>query len=170
MFSVNYMPAPGSTVVGSLISLYFQVGSLSVASITASNFALTPSALFTTSPSKVAPSAVPSQGNLNGTAFPNASDWTFAILFDKKDNIGAERSLSFDLSATGLDLIDFTRLGLRIQRVGSPGVDPGQRGGSDKLIGIDPTLTSTVPVPAAGLMLLGALGGLAALRRRRKAA
>lgn len=29
---------------------------------------------------------------------------------------------------------------------------------------------SQVPVPAAGLMLLGALGGLAALRRRRKAA
>jgi hypothetical protein len=33
------------------------------------------------------------------------------------------------------------------------------------------TLTpATVPVPAAGLMLLGALGGLVALRRRRKAA
>ncbi|MEK6205761.1 MAG: VPLPA-CTERM sorting domain-containing protein, partial [Amylibacter sp.] len=31
-------------------------------------------------------------------------------------------------------------------------------------------LTATIPVPAAGFLLLGGLGGLAALRRRRKAA
>ena len=32
------------------------------------------------------------------------------------------------------------------------------------------TVTATVPLPAGGLLLLTALGGMAALRRRRKAA
>jgi hypothetical protein len=36
--------------------------------------------------------------------------------------------------------------------------------------GLDGARIALVPVPAAGLMLLGALGGLAALRRRKKAA
>ena len=46
--------------------------------------------------------------------------------------------------------------------------DTGPKGGST---GIQFAIeASAVPVPAAGLMLLGGLGGLAALRRRRKAA
>ena len=35
---------------------------------------------------------------------------------------------------------------------------------------LDNVRLSTVPLPAGGLLLLGALGGIAALRRRRKAA
>lgn len=46
------------------------------------------------------------------------------------------------------------------------------RGGGNVRIGgivAAPTTTPTVPVPAAGFLLIGALGGLAALRLRRKA-
>ena len=43
---------------------------------------------------------------------------------------------------------------------------PGDNGGPV----LDNVKLSAVPLPAGGLLLLGALGGIAALRRRRKAA
>lgn len=48
----------------------------------------------------------------------------------------------------------------------------GQAQGSDSTLAADPAATtlSPVPLPASGLLLIGALGGLAVLRRRRKAA
>ena len=41
---------------------------------------------------------------------------------------------------------------------------------SDQTSNVNATLVAAVPIPAAGLLLLGALGGLGLMRRRRKAA
>jgi hypothetical protein len=54
--------------------------------------------------------------------------------------------------------------GLRFQQVS--GGDTDEESSSDKLLFNPP---AAIPVPAAGFLLIGALGGLAALRRRRRA-
>jgi hypothetical protein len=44
------------------------------------------------------------------------------------------------------------------------------KSGTNDGFGVDGVMVAAVPLPAAGFLLVGALGGLAALRRRRKAA
>jgi hypothetical protein len=168
-FSVSYGAAAGATSVSSAIGLYFFVTGADPMGIAASNFLLDPNDPFdSTTPIKVTPAdALMGFGNMNGSAFPDASDWTFAILLDKFDDIGAEHSLTFDLENTigTVELSDFARLGVRAQRQGS--INDDDRPGSDKLIGFA-TPPSVVPLPAAGWMLIAGVAGLGAMRRRKK--
>lgn len=72
--------------------------------------------------------------------------------------------LVFDFADLGLDLSMLDRIGLRFQSVI---FDCGTEDcSSDKVVS---TTVSTVPVPATGLLLLSALGGLGILMRRRTA-
>lgn len=73
--------------------------------------------------------------------------------------------LTFDFADLGLDLSSLTRVGLRFQSVI---FDCGGAGcTSDKVISGG---VSEVPVPAAGVLLVTALGGLGFMSRRRRAA
>ncbi|AXI47009.1 hypothetical protein C1J03_13855 [Sulfitobacter sp. SK012] len=95
----------------------------------------------------------------------SSGDFDLAIRFDKLSVYPT--SQSFFLSGEFFAM-DFTRVGLRFQEVGV-----GQLGGgSNKMIGIPgtPPPVNEVPLPAAGWMLMAGLGGLAAARRRRRAA
>lgn len=69
---------------------------------------------------------------------------------------------TFQISSTLLALTDIERIGLRFQTVSGANVTQS----SAKVIGT-PEGPSVVPIPAAGLMLLTALGGLAFARRRK---
>lgn len=66
-------------------------------------------------------------------------------------------SLTFDLSVFAESMPNFFGAAARWQEVGFDNEDSG-------------TGMGVVPLPAAGWLMLGALGGLAALRRKRKAA
>ena len=70
---------------------------------------------------------------------------TFAAGFDFADFLAALESGDF-------------RIGLHVRSL--------EGGASDSFV--SSSVPSAVPIPAAGFLLLGALGGLAALRRRRK--
>jgi hypothetical protein len=80
--------------------------------------------------------------------------------------VGESLTISLNF-VVGFDFTDFLaaleegdfRIGLHVRSLGEDGEE------SDGFV----NTPSVVPVPAAGFLLIGALGGLAALRRRRKA-
>lgn len=79
---------------------------------------------------------------------------------------GLNTTLSFDVFYTGvasLDLTTFSQWGIRTQSVGSY---PDGGSGSLKAFNSVPTAPSPVPLPASGLLLLGALGMLGWSRRK----
>lgn len=92
----------------------------------------------------------------------------FGIGFGTNDNTRQiDLPFSFKLDDQGgtLGLDNLQYVGLRFQTVGTLGQDgPGNE--SEKLIG-QPSV-SPVPLPAAGWMLLAGVGGLAAMRRRKR--
>lgn len=64
-----------------------------------------------------------------------------------------------------LTLASFEGIGLRYKESNNGGT-----GKSDKLFSATPDVLAPVPLPAAGLLMLGALGGLGVAARRRKSA
>ena len=64
-----------------------------------------------------------------------------------------------------LTLASFEGIGLRYKESNN-----GGNGSSDKLFSATPDVPAPVPLPAAGLLMLGALGGLGVAARRRKTA
>jgi hypothetical protein len=80
---------------------------------------------------------------------------------------GADRfqMFSFDITAVGLDVADFLgqTFALRGQSIGANGDSAKQFGFAPTTVDID----NTVPIPGAGVMLLGGLSALTALRRRK---
>lgn len=101
--------------------------------------------------------------NLNGlTNHP----FTFALEYDKDDQIGLV-ALTFSIVDMGYSLMDFSMVGLRFKESNN---NAGQTGNdeSDKLFSSTTIAPPPVPLPAAGWLLMGALGGLAAMRRVKK--
>lgn len=76
-------------------------------------------------------------------------------------NTDAYNNVAFTFSG----VFDTVRLTDVTMQFGSPSATAGRTGGFD----VANISVSPVPVPAAGLLLVGALGGMAALRRRRVA-
>jgi len=104
--------------------------------------------------------------NLNNS---NASEFDFGLKYDKNDQIGLT-PLTFMLSDYNgaITLSDFTRIGLRFKQSNNNEQRAGRRE-SDKLISSSQQPMAPVPLPAAGLLMIGALGGLIGLRRRKHA-
>lgn len=105
-------------------------------------------------------------GGFTGGSFNSYTFGTLVRIGTNGSASGLNTSVAFDIDLAGLTAADFTTLGLRVQTVGA---SPDGGGGSLKLRNDDPTTVSTVPVPAAGVLLIGALGGLGLLRRRKSA-
>lgn len=162
-FVVSLEFAPGS-FFGSVIALHFDVGTgYGAMALRASDFA--PVAAASTS-GVIAYGAAPPQTNMNGTGY---SGFDFSLLFDKKDAVGGAKALSFRLEDANalLTLGAFAAIGVRVQEVGLTMA-------SDKLVGHgtfsdDNPPLPVVPLPATGLLLLGALGVAGALGLRHRA-
>lgn len=178
----------GVSTSGSVIAIWFYLEYYSDTDLTLSNLALDSGAAPTSGKAEgggppnsrpdlltiLDPSDPSGPYTVSNSSGPNTLDWSFAILFTKDDEITGSNNLTFDLADANNALVldDFARVGLRIQEVAGPGFS----GKSDKLIG-GPNYTPPpanppappVPLPAAGWMLIAGLGGMAALRRRRKA-
>ena len=108
----------------------------------------------------------------------------YFLSFDYGNNRNSQSStipeiLSFGLGATGYTLDIFAQSSLTASAIyefvagsvtetlyfADTGTTPGDRGGPL----LDNVTVSAVPLPAGGLLLMGVLGGLAALRRRKSA-
>lgn len=113
-------------------------------------------------------------GGLNFSGGGGAVDNDFDVLFEVGTSgaaSGLNTTLSFDVNYAGaavLDLLTFSNFGIRTQTVGPA---PTGGDGSLKAFNSNPTIPpiSAVPLPAAGWMLIAALGGLGVASRRKKA-
>lgn len=87
----------------------------------------------------------------------NTTGWSSLILGIKAGNNSDPTWAAFTIN--GPETYSFT-------------IDPKQGSGLSHLVlyGVASVVTTSIPVPAAGFLLIGGLGGLAALRRRRKKA
>lgn len=93
----------------------------------------------------------------------------FGLLYDKDDEIGlTQLTFAIDDQGGAIELGDFSRVGLRFQESNN---NQGQTGNgeSDKLVSTTTVPVGAVPLPAAGWLMLGALGGMVGLRRRKRA-
>ena len=105
---------------------------------------------------------VPLGGNSNNLNPFDTTAFDVVLAFFNNNSIADLGStLTFNLSDKGgtLTLDDFASVGLRYQSANN-------QAGSDKLIG-EPVNPAPVPLPAAGLLLLGGIGALAAAARRK---
>lgn len=159
VFLVDIALEAGS-LTGSILAMFFDVGA-NYGDMSVTDGSYDPSSITSTS-GVVAPSSVGSNENLNGVPAAITDLFDFALEFAMNDAVGTN-ALSFKLTDANdaLALSDFNYLGLRVQQVGPNGED------SDKLVA---TSTPVVPLPAAGWLLLGGIGGIAALKRRKKKA
>ena len=109
-------------------------------------------------------------GNINFNSsgfdayFSQIGSGTFDFIFE----LASQTTISttpFTFDIGGVSTGDFDLVGLRFQSI------TGGTVGSSKIVGVPntPDQPTPVPVPAAGLLLIGGLGGLAALRRSRAA-
>lgn len=155
-FEVDVSLGIGS-LVGSIITLYFDVGT-NYAAMDVDDCCYVPSSASSTS-GVIDPGSVSSFGQIGSNVY---TGFDFALEFDKKDGVGGDTSVSFKLDDGNgiLALEDFYAMGVRVQEV-------GPQGASDKLFGY--VSLTPVPLPAAGWLLLAGVGGLAAMRRRNKA-
>lgn len=106
-------------------------------------------------------------GNLNGLALPSfegvACYKSTGPVWPSRDvNPVVVQILDPD---SVLTLASFKGIGLRYKESNNGGA-----GSSDKLFSATPDIPAPVPLPAAGLLMLGALGGLGVAARRRKTA
>jgi len=99
-------------------------------------------------------------GGFTGGSFNSFTFDTLVRIGNQGSSSGLNTMVMFDMLAAGLDTGDFSAVGIRIQSVSGAGNTT-----SLKLINDTPT---TVPLPAAGFLLLGALGGLGFAARRRR--
>jgi hypothetical protein len=144
-----------SGVAGMLSGVFFDISgiTLSVSDILNESIAL---ANFGTDTGNVG-GGVNMNGTYTDTNATNNPTFDFGLRIAQTDV--SVTPFTFQISSALLGLDDLEGVGLRFQSV--PVV------GSAKIIG---TPLSAVPLPAAGFLLIGALGGLAALRRRRNLA
>lgn len=99
-------------------------------------------------------------GGFTGGSFNSFTFDTVVRIGTNGSASGLNTMVMFDMLAAGLDVGDFSAVGIRIQTVSGAGGTT-----SLKLINRTPT---TIPLPAAGLLLLGALGGLGMTGWRRR--
>jgi hypothetical protein len=111
-------------------------------------------------------SSVPLGGNSNNLNPFDTTPFDLVLAFYNNDGVGRlESPLTFRISDQGgtLTLDNFLAVGLRFQSANNDE-------GSDKLVGTPVTPPEVIPLPAAGWLLIGGLAGLAAMKRRRRAA
>lgn len=152
----------GSTgVFGKLSGVFFDVSGKTVAKTDIVNSNVTIQD-FATNTYDVTHGVTMAGGYDNGLHYgPQSLDFDFGFRINRTDV--TTTPLTFKISTSVLTLADFEGAGFRFQSVSGTGVTQD----SAKILGY-PTVP-TVPVPASALLLLGGLGGLAALRRRKAA-
>lgn len=113
-------------------------------------------------------------GGFTGGAFQTNGSGSFYNAYGHFDTLfrigrqgttsGLNNGFSIDIFKAGISAMNFTVVGFRVQGVSGADLPTDPTDGSLKIYSDDP---SVIPLPAAGWLLLGGLGGLAALKRRR---